>query len=94
MKPVDYETFMAEKEEHESISVDKPVEQPLPPLPPKQKRAFGTPILIGAIVFLLLISFIGVYYSFSAFFEGGFSGQKAEQVAKGSFQPVFVDSIS
>lgn len=93
MKPVDYETFMAEKEEQESIKIEKPDSPHLPLAPPKPKRAFGTPILIGAIVFLLVISFIGVYYSFSAFFEGGgISGGSVARVPKGSFHPIFVDS--
>ena len=93
MKPVDYETFMAEKEEQESIKIEKPDSPALPIVPPKPKRAFGTPILIGAIVFLLIISFVGVYYSFSSFFEGGgMSGGTVAKVPKGSFHTVFVDS--
>lgn len=93
MKPVDYETFMAEKEEKESIQIEKPDSPPLPLAPPKPKRAFGTPILIGAIVFLLIISFVGVYYSFSAFFEGGvMGGGTAAPAPKGLFHSVFVDS--
>ena len=92
MKPVDYETFMHQKEEEEEISVNKPVSQPLPPPPTKKKSAFSTPLLVALIFFLFVISFVGVYYSFSSFFEGSFSGPKAQKLEKGNINPIHVDS--
>ncbi|MCD4784135.1 MAG: FecR family protein [Candidatus Eremiobacteraeota bacterium] len=98
MNPVDYKSFLEQKERAKNGSDEQPVIEaknaPLLIPPRKKKSALGQPIFIGAVIFLLLISAIGVYSLSGTNKNQKKNGHVAipSRASTGKLKPIFVDS--
>jgi len=99
MNPVDYKSFLEQKEMSKNGNVEKSVmvekKGPLPVPPRKKKSSLGQPIFFGAVIFLLLISAVGIYYSYSGANKNQNNKEQAASLGRGfagKLKPIFVDS--
>lgn len=99
MNPVDYKSFLEQKGKLKNGDNEQPAMEekkgPLLTPPRKKKSSLGQPIFIGAVIFLLLISAVGIYYSFSGTNKNqNKNGQMGMlgRASAGKLKPIFVDS--